>query len=373
MSDVLLFTILTMCILGVLAAVVLYFVAQKFKVFEDPRIDTVESMLPGANCGGCGFPGCRGMADALVKNDDISALYCPVGGAATMNGIASFLGKAVAEKEPQVAVVRCNGSCDKRPRTNQFDGASSCAVIASLYGGETACNYGCLGQGDCVAACNFGAIHINPETGLPEVDEEKCTACGACVKACPKMIIELRKKGIKNRRIYVACSNKDKGGIARKACLSACIGCGKCVKTCQFGAITLENNLAYIDPSKCKLCRKCAAECPTGAIVEVNFPPRPPKKEGDTAKPAPAARMVVTAPAAAKPATAESAPKTTPAETVKPTAPVAEKAAAPKAQAVAETAPKNETAPTPKTAPAADPKPEAQPENKPASSEQTLF
>lgn len=266
---------LTLCALGILAAVILYFVAQKFKVYEDPRIDEVEAILPGANCGGCGFPGCRGMADALVKNDDISALYCPVGGADVMTKVASYLGKAVAEKEPQVAVVRCSGSCANRPRTNRFDGADSCAVVAALYGGETGCTYGCLGKGDCVNVCNFGAISIDPETGLPVVDEEKCTACGACVKACPKFIIELRKKGPKGRRVFVSCVNQDKGAVARKACKAACIGCGKCVKTCPFGAITLENNLAYIDYTKCRLCRKCVAECPTGAIHEVNFPPRP--------------------------------------------------------------------------------------------------
>ena len=110
------------------------------------------------------------------------------------------------------------------------------------------CSYGCLGCGDCVAACQFDAIHMNPETGLPEVDEEKCTACGACAKACPKSIIEIRPQGKKSRRIYVQCVNKDKGAVARKACTVACIGCGKCVKVCPFEAITLENNLAYIDP-----------------------------------------------------------------------------------------------------------------------------
>lgn len=285
MNEVLIYTIITLCVLGVLAAVILYFVASKFKVYEDPRIDTVESMLPGANCGGCGFAGCHALADALVKNDDISSLYCPVGGASTMTSIAEFLGKAAAQKEAQVAVVRCAGSCAMRPKTNNYDGAVSCAIEASLYGGDTGCNYGCLGGGDCVAACNFGAIKINPETKLPEVDEEKCTACGACVKACPKSIIELRKKGLKNRRVFVSCVNKDKGAVARKVCAAACIGCGKCVKTCPFGAITLENNVAYIDSYKCKLCRKCVAECPTGAIVAVNFPPRVEKPaEVDAAK-----------------------------------------------------------------------------------------
>ena len=137
-------TILTLCVLGILAAVILYFVAQKFKVEEDPRIDEVEKMLPGANCGGCGFAGCRGLSEALVKRDDISALFCPVGGGDTMKAVAAYLGKAAAEKEPQTATIRCGGTCEKRPRTNKFDGAKSCAVAASLYVGETGCAFGCL-------------------------------------------------------------------------------------------------------------------------------------------------------------------------------------------------------------------------------------
>ena len=122
------------------------------------------------------------------------------------------------------------------------------------------CTFGCLGCGDCVEACQFDAIHMNPETGLPEVDEEKCTACGACSKACPRKIIEIRPKGKNNRRVVVMCVNKDKGAVANKACKASCIGCGKCVKVCPFEAITLENNLAYIDPAKCKSCRKCESE-----------------------------------------------------------------------------------------------------------------
>lgn len=277
MNETLLFTILTLTVLGGVAAVILYFVAQKFKVYEDPRIDDVEKMLPGANCGGCGYPGCRGLADALVKNDDISQLNCPVGGAETMKSIAAYLGKVAPEREPQIAVVRCAGTCAQRPKTSEYNGIKKCSVAASLFGGETNCSFGCIGFGDCVTVCNFDAISINPETGLPEIDEEKCTACGACAKACPKMVIEIRKKGPRNRRIFVSCINKDKGAVARKACKSACIGCGKCVKTCPFGAITLENNVAYIDYNKCKLCRKCVAECPTGAIMEVNFPIKPVK------------------------------------------------------------------------------------------------
>lgn len=278
MSETLIFTIATLSLLGVLFAVILYIVANKFKVYEDPRIDDVEKMLPGANCGGCGFPGCRKLSEELVTRPSMDGLYCSVAGSAVMDEIAGFLGKKAATVEPKVAVIKCKGACDLRPKTNLWDGASSCKVAATLYAGESGCSYGCLGLGDCKVVCSFGAISINSETGLAEIDQDKCTACGACVKACPKMIIELRKRGPKNRRIFVACSNKDKGGVARKACKAACIGCGKCVKTCPFGAITVENSLAYIDASICKLCRKCVAECPTGAIAEINFPAKPAKK-----------------------------------------------------------------------------------------------
>lgn len=274
MNEILIYTVACLVGIGVISALVLYVVAQKFKVYEDPRIDQSEALLPGANCGGCGFPGCRGLATALVESDDISALYCPVGGAEVMKSVATMLGKAVPEKEPTVAVVKCGGTCAVRPKTNLYDGAASCASMAMLYGGETGCSFGCLGKGDCVAVCNFDAIKINPTTHLAEVDDAKCTACGACVKACPKTIIELRKRGVKERRIFVDCSSKDKGAVTRKACSVGCIGCGKCVKVCPFEAITLANNLAYIDASKCKFCRKCAVECPTGAIVELNFPPK---------------------------------------------------------------------------------------------------
>ena len=136
------YTILTLCVLGVLCALILYFVAQKFKVYEDPRIDDVEKMLPGANCGGCGYAGCRTFASTAVGVDDMSGLFCPVGGAETMKRIADFLGKAAPEREPMVAVLRCNGSQANRPRNSVYDGASSCAVEAALYAGETGCAFG---------------------------------------------------------------------------------------------------------------------------------------------------------------------------------------------------------------------------------------
>ena len=264
-------TILFLAIVGALAALLLFVVSKKFHVEEDARIELVNEALPGANCGGCGYPGCSGFARACVEAESMEGLFCTVGGNDTMLKVADILGRTAVEAEPQLAVVRCNGTCDARPKVNQYDGASSCAIAAATYGG--------LGLGDCTLACGFDAIKMNPLTGLPEVDEERCTACGACVKACPKMIIELRKKGPKGRRVFVSCVNKEKGGVAKKACDNACIGCSKCFKECKFEAITIANNLAYIDPSKCRLCRKCVEACPTGAIHEINFPPRKPKAE----------------------------------------------------------------------------------------------
>ena len=273
-----LIAVLVLGITGAIFAVVLYFVAQKFKVIEDPLIDEIAEVLPGANCGGCGKAGCRAMAEAFVKQGNMDGLSCPAGGPAVAAKVAALLGCSAEAAEPKVAVVRCSGSCDKAVAKNSYDGLQDCAFASSLYAGESGCAFGCLGLGSCVKACQFDAIKVNPETGIAEVDEDKCVACGACVKACPRGVIELRNKGKQNRRVYVACNNKEKGGIAKKSCSVACIGCGKCMKTCPFGAIKVENNLAYIDYNVCKMCRKCVAECPSGSIHAVNFP-QPVKKE----------------------------------------------------------------------------------------------
>ena len=279
MTDTILWTIVILTALGLVLALILWLVAKKFKVEEDPRIDEVEKAMPGANCGGCGFAGCRAFADAAVKAPSLDGHFCPVGGNDTMKKVAAILGREVAVKAPMVAVVRCAGTCEARPRTNEYDGAASCKVKAALYSGDTGCSFGCLGCGDCVAACQFGAISMDASTGLPVVDESRCTGCGACASACPKKVIELRNKGPRGMRVFVSCLNRDKGAVARKACSAACIGCSKCAKVCPHDAIVVENNLAYIDFSKCKLCKKCVAECPTGAIHAVNFPVIKPKEE----------------------------------------------------------------------------------------------
>ena len=283
MSSTIIITIISLTVLAAVSAVILYFVAQKFQVIEDARIDDVQEALPAANCGGCGFAGCRNFAEALVAAETFDGLNCPVGGSEVMKTIAGILGKTAAEADPLVATLLCNGTPEFRTRTTIYDGAKSCKIEHSLYLGETDCSYGCLGNGDCVKTCKFDAMELNSETNMPHIFDDKCVACGACVKVCPRNLIELRKKAKKDRKIYVACSSCDKGAVARKACKAACIACNKCLKVCEFGAITIENNKAYIDAKKCTFCRKCVAECSTNAIIELNFPPRKPKIEVEAA------------------------------------------------------------------------------------------
>lgn len=267
--------------LGLTSAVILFFVAKKFKVYEDPLIDEVEEKLPAANCGGCGFPGCRAFAENSVKSAketrSLEGLFCPVGGNDVMQEVGKVVGLEVEASDPMIAVIRCNGTPENHPAKVQFEGATSCSFAHALHGGEGGCQYSCLGLGDCEVACDFDALHIDPDKGLPVVND-KCTACNACVVACPRDIIELRKRGPKERRIFVSCVNAEKGAPAKKNCQTACIGCSKCQKVCKFDAITITNFLAYINFENCTLCRKCVEVCPTNAIWEVNFKPRKPKK-----------------------------------------------------------------------------------------------
>ncbi len=292
MNEVIIYTVGSLGALAIVAAVILYFVAQKFKVFEDPRIDDVEEALPSANCGGCGYAGCRAFAEAIVKSGTLEGFNCPVGGADIMTDVGKVMGLEAAIAEPQIAVVRCNGTVKNSPAKVKYDGISSCAAAATIFSGEGGCSFGCLGLGDCEESCDFDAIHVNPKTMIPEVTSN-CVACNACVIACPKDIIELRNVGKKERRIFVSCVNEEKGAPAKKNCDVACIGCSKCFNVCPFDAIEMKNNRAYIDYEKCKLCRKCVVVCPTEAIHEINFPLKKlktevkkeiPKKEMETIK-----------------------------------------------------------------------------------------
>lgn len=264
-------------------AILIYLVAKKFHVEVDPRVDEVFEMLPAANCGGCGSPGCKSFAGKIVKTadtGDISGLMCPPGGAVTMEKIAKFLNLEIKVADPTIAVVRCNGTNEKAPAKAKYDGPTKCSVANSLFAGESGCPYGCLGLGDCVTACTFDAILIDKTTGLPLVSDKNCVACGACVRACPRKIIEIRPVGKKNRRVFIGCINTEKGAVAMKNCKAACIACGKCAKECPVQAITVANNVAYIDTKKCIACGKCIPVCPTKAVMATfEAPKQAPKAE----------------------------------------------------------------------------------------------
>lgn len=266
-------SILVLGCIALLASVVLYVCSKKFAVKTDPRIAQVFDLLPKANCGGCGLAGCQAMAEALVADADKggnAGLTCPVGGSDAMGKIAALLGTSGSVGEERVAVVRCS-ACFVAHNV-EYDGLRTCSAMHASGSGEGGCANSCLGCGDCQRACSFGAISIDEEKQIARIDEDKCAACGACAKACPRGVIELRPKGKKGRRVYVACRNQERGPVAKAACTNACIGCKKCEKECPFGAITVENNLAYIDYTLCRSCRKCVAVCPQHAIHAVGFP-----------------------------------------------------------------------------------------------------
>ena len=261
--------IIVLGIVGIIAAIVLYVVAKKFHVYEDPRIADVEEHLPGANCGSCGYSGCHAFAVACSQATSLDGLNCPGAGSESMAKIADILGLTAVAAVPQIAVVRCNGSCENREHYNRYDGVHSCSIEASLYAGETDCVYGCLGCGDCVSACPYDALHMNDETGLPVVDVEKCVGCGRCVDACPRGVMQLADDPGDHVPAFVACNNHDKGGVAMKECKVSCIGCTKCAKVCPTGAAKITAFLSDIDSSVCTGCGACIEACPRKCIAKI--------------------------------------------------------------------------------------------------------
>ena len=247
-------------IMGLIFGAVLAFAAQKFAVEVDEREAKILEVLPGANCGGCGYPGCGGVAAAIVKGEaPVNA--CPVGGAAVAAKIGEIMGVAAETGERQVAHVMCKGSCSSAANKYEYQGIQDCRAAASLIGGAKSCSFGCLGLGTCVSVCAFGALSV--VDGVAVVDEEKCVLCGKCIDICPKGLI---KKKPAKQEVVVGCSSKDKGKDVKDKCKAGCIGCKKCEKSCPVGAITVENNLATIDYSKCIGCKVCAEVCPKKVI-----------------------------------------------------------------------------------------------------------
>ena len=260
-------SILVLGVIGIVAAVFLYIAAKKFKVYENPLIGEVEELLPGANCGGCGFSGCHAFAIECANAKTLEGLNCTSLNAEGMQKIAGIVGLTAVAGEKRIAIVKCGADCEQRKQTNQYDGVNSCAIMASLYQGESNCVYGCLGCGDCVRTCPFDAMKISKTDRLAHVDFKKCTGCGKCVEACPRNLCELVITHNNLPTVWVTCSNKDKGPVAMKECALSCIGCTKCRKVCPVEAPVISSFLANIDQSKCIACGKCITECPRHCIL----------------------------------------------------------------------------------------------------------
>ena len=249
--------------LGTMLAIVLALANRRLFVYEDPRIDMVEEMLPHANCGACGQPGCRPFAEALIKGDTDPGL-CTVSPKEMTHAIADFLGVEVGQHEQRVARLACAGDTHTARTRALYQGLESCRAAALVSGGQRRCTWGCLGFGDCADVCDFDAITLN-RFGLPVVDADKCTACEDCVEVCPKDLFSIHPI---SHRLWVACKNRDTKAEAEAVCEVTCNGCGRCVTDAPEGLIALDGNLAVVDYTKNALASRIAIErCPTGAIV----------------------------------------------------------------------------------------------------------
>jgi len=242
---------------------------RRLRVLEDPRIDAVEELLPRANCGACGYPGCRPFAEALVRKET-SPARCTVSDDPGRRAVAEVLGVEVGETRRLVARLACAGGANVTRRRARYDGVESCRAVALAAGGDKACAYGCLGRGDCADACAFGAIRMNPQ-GLPVVLEDRCTACGDCVDVCPKDLFSLQPA---TQRLWVACASRAAGDEVLDACEVGCTGCGKCAMDAP-GVVSMNDQLAVIDPRAGRFPRGAIDRCPTGAIVWLGDDGRP--------------------------------------------------------------------------------------------------
>ncbi|MCR5686692.1 MAG: RnfABCDGE type electron transport complex subunit B [Lachnospiraceae bacterium] len=247
---------------GLIISIFLSIFGKKFAVEVNKKEEAVLAALPGNNCGGCGYPGCSGLAAAIVKGE-AEVGGCPVGGKSVADEIAKIMGVDAGQFVRKVAFVKCHGTCDAAGDSYEYTGPHDCKAAAIAPGrGSKACNYGCLGFGSCQKVCDNDAIHILD--GIAKVDPEKCGACGKCVSACPMGLIELVPY---ESNVRVACSSKDKGPVTMKACRNGCVGCGLCAKTCEYSAVSVEDNLARIDYDKCVSCGSCAEKCPKKIIT----------------------------------------------------------------------------------------------------------
>ena len=249
--------------LGVMFGLVLSFAAKKFAVPVDERFILVREAVAGANCGACGYPGCDAYALAVVKGET-SIDLCTPGGQKTLDALAQIMGQETNDMEVEVARVLCQGETGVVKPRYDYNGPETCHTAVGLAGGPSMCIWGCVGLGDCVRVCRFDAMKI--VNGIVEINEDKCTACGMCVKECPRSVIKLLPK---KARVTVRCQNAAPPRESRETCTKACIACKRCEKACQYDAIHVVNNCAIIDPVKCTLCGECVKVCPTKCIEQL--------------------------------------------------------------------------------------------------------
>jgi electron transport complex protein RnfB len=256
--------------LGILAAAGLSVASKVFHVDIDPRLEIVEGMLPGVNCGACGYPGCSGFAEGLISGE-VEPTSCAPADKETVQKIAEYLGMEVTDTVRKVAVRRCGGGHGKVELQAKYEGVMDCRAAILVGGGSKACLYSCVGYGTCKSVCPFGAIVMGKD-GLPVIITDKCTACNKCVVACPRDILALEPV---THEVHVRCSSKDIGSRVKKVCEVGCIACGICEKACPVDAITQENELARIDPDACVECGICASLCPMSTITDGQKPRSP--------------------------------------------------------------------------------------------------
>jgi RnfABCDGE-type electron transport complex B subunit len=261
MLESILFPIISVGGLALVFGVILGFSAKKFAVESDPKVDRIINVLPGANCGGCGYPGCTVFAERVVQG---AANYrgCPPGGSSLAVEIAKQMGVEASLESRNVAFIMCNGSNDNIKRNYIYDGPKSCVSASQLAtGGNKTCAYSCIGLESCKNACPFGAIKMVDSIAV--VIAEKCSACGKCIPACPKNLIEIVPE---KSTVRVLCNSRDKARAVKESCRAGCFGCSLCQRACKAGAISVADNIAHIDYEKCVMCLECIDKCPSKAI-----------------------------------------------------------------------------------------------------------